>query len=525
MPKPRKYVRHKGKTVDGVSWSNDGGYYIIRDGKRQYFGKGDLDLWRAKAAYNKLTIAEPMWVLPEGSQTREELLSMGMPEDLIDAHPELIEAQRYSRLNPEYGKGRTSSEVNREILTEMFGPREAAVWESQRNSTNPDGRILTITQVGVEYRKWYLAERGCDIEALQAQAEEQRQALAEEITRLRKIQKQPRQAIGPSIKRDGPSRKRQSRITALNRRMKRLSFVDLLDPPRRNVYREHVRNFEEFTAFIKARHQDQDISVAQISGEDLRAYFSAVTGVVAKRKLGDKWRNARFQSVTTAFRRVKKLFPEAAWPQGFFGEDGTLAILEQKNTATEGQKTLITPGEFNLLLAAADTQWRAVLDLALNCALENRSIAEIEWRHIDFDKRLMIFPRPKTKRIRQTPLLDPTLAALRQWQEESGREEGKVFLTWHGGQWLNGTDSVGKHFDLLKAKVLEQGGPSIPATFKSLRKTAASTVSRVVKDERAVDFLLGHAPNKSWRHYVAFAPDFLWDAVRAIELTYFSQGQ
>ncbi|NLE60136.1 MAG: hypothetical protein GX616_17440, partial [Planctomycetes bacterium] len=98
MPKPRKYVRHKGKTVDGVSWSDDGGYYIIRDRKRQYFGRGDLDLWRAKAAYNKLTIAEPMWVLPEGSQTREELLSMGMPEDLIDAHPELIEAQRYSRL-------------------------------------------------------------------------------------------------------------------------------------------------------------------------------------------------------------------------------------------------------------------------------------------------------------------------------------------------------------------------------------------------------------------------------------------
>ena len=34
--------------------------------------------------------------------------------------------------------------------------------------------------------------------------------------------------------------------------------------------------------------------------------------------------------------------------------------------------------------------------------------------------------------------------------------------------------------------------------------------------ELAVDMLLGHAPNKSWRHYVGLAPDSLHEAVKAI---------
>ena len=83
--------------------------------------------------------------------------------------------------------------------------------------------------------------------------------------------------------------------------------------------------------------------------------------LVAQRKLTQKARNTRFQAVTTAFRRVKKRHPDAAWPQGFFGEDGTLAILEQKDTVAEAQKTLILAHKFHALVDVADTQWKSIL--------------------------------------------------------------------------------------------------------------------------------------------------------------------
>lgn len=95
-------------------------------------------------------------------------------------------------------------------------------------------------------------------------------------------------------------------------------------------------------------------------------------------------------------------------------------------------------------------------------------------------------------------------------------------MTWQGGEWLNGTDSLGKHFNLLKAAVKKKIEAVIPATFKALRKTASSVVMEATKDERAVDMLLGHAPAKTWRFYVGFAPDYLHEGVKAIADQYFT---
>jgi integrase len=204
-----------------------------------------------------------------------------------------------------------------------------------------------------------------------------------------------------------------------------------------------------------------------------------------------------------------------------FGADGTLAILECRNTQPAGRKTLLTPSEFKALVEVADTQWRAILHLALNAALSNADIAAIRWEHLDLDNRLMVFPRVKNGRMRQTPLADATVAALQKWKKQTKNRTSNVFLTWQGTKWVDGTDSIAKHFDLLKDAVKKRTGASIPATFKSLRKTASSCAMQRLGNEIAVDMLLGHAPNKSWRHYVGFAPDFLREATDAIASEFF----
>jgi len=54
MPRRRIYVIRNGKTVDGVSYSADGKYYIIKRGKRQYFCKSDVGVRLARTEYDRL---------------------------------------------------------------------------------------------------------------------------------------------------------------------------------------------------------------------------------------------------------------------------------------------------------------------------------------------------------------------------------------------------------------------------------------------------------------------------------------
>jgi integrase len=175
-------------------------------------------------------------------------------------------------------------------------------------------------------------------------------------------------------------------------------------------------------------------------------------------------------------------------------------------------------------VAVADVQWKAILLLSMNAALANTDVAEIQWKHIGLTKKLMIFPRPKTGRIRKTPLAPEIVKALRAWKKKAKatRPENSVFLTWQGTKWVTATDSITKHWNLLRKKV----DGEIAATFKALRKTASSTAmaSGISQAELATDMLLGHCPNKTWRYYVGFAPEFLTDAVEAIRAKFFTDG-
>jgi len=353
---------------------------------------------------------------------------------------------------------------------------------------NPGGQRLTIAEVGEFYRALYVRER-CDIQDAKHKAD--------------------------TANASGRAKKNRNGYT----------WLDFVTPSVRKYHNEHERYYAEFVEFV-----GPDAHVDELTGGIFRDYRYHVQQI-AKRKASQQknpitnpgtWANKRYAAVIAAMRRAKRRYPEAAWAKGLFGDDGLLKILEAKRAIVHGKHVPVTPREFRKMLDVADTQWRALLMLGLNCALRNSDMM-IPWSAIDWDNKLMKYPRPRTGHKRITPLAEETIAALKEWRAESKSERDEIFITWHGTPWQGSTDSIGKHWDILRDRVEQETGHRIPATFTGLRKTPGPLIlaADVPNANPAVQYLLGQKPNDSWRHYVDVAPDCLYAAVEVIRKHFF----
>ena len=123
-----------------------------------------------------------------------------------------------------------------------------------------------------------------------------------------------------------------SKWTKSLRRRKLAKFIDFVARrSEKQHYREHKSYFREFVKFLDAEFHP-DVTVDELTAEHFRKYRDHVrAGARRSKKVTNKdiWMNRRLGAVTTAFRRVKKEY-DLAWSQGIFGEDGNLAILEQR---------------------------------------------------------------------------------------------------------------------------------------------------------------------------------------------------
>ena len=201
--------------------------------------------------------------------------------------------------------------------------------------------------------------------------------------------------------------------------------------------------------------------------------------------------------------------------------------LEQITIVSQ-EAAVFTPSEMRLVLENAPKQITVIITVALNCALGNKDIAELRWMDIDTERGVLDYRRPKTHKMRRTPLWPETISLLQAWRKTKGRvkPESLVFTTRNGNPWVRTItkgekrtpdDGIGKELN----KLLHNLGIKRPRlSFYSIRHTATTWATEYVENDQLVkegnEFLLGHASNEMWKRYNHAIPPSVKQAVAAI---------
>jgi integrase len=152
---------------------------------------------------------------------------------------------------------------------------------------------------------------------------------------------------------------------------------------------------------------------------------------------------------------------------------------------TEGPE-LVQPG----------MQLKAMVLLGINCGFGNADCARLPLDAIDWTTGSIDYPRPKTGIPRRCILWPETLAAIQEAiahrpEPKTSELAGRVFITHFGGSWAKDTPDcpIAKE----SAKLLHRLGINSRKGlgFYTLRHTFR-TVADEVKDQPAVDFIMGH---------------------------------
>jgi integrase len=140
-------------------------------------------------------------------------------------------------------------------------------------------------------------------------------------------------------------------------------------------------------------------------------------------------------------------------------------------------------------IEAAGPQLRAMVLLGVNCGLGNADVGRLEWRHVDLAAGWLDYPRPKTGVRRRGKLWPETVAAL----EGLGKaRSGLVFVTSRGNSFAKpkADNPVAKEFRKLLIEIKHH---RVGVGFYGLRR-AFETIAGESRDQVAVDYVMGHAP-------------------------------
>jgi integrase len=180
---------------------------------------------------------------------------------------------------------------------------------------------------------------------------------------------------------------------------------------------------------------------------------------------------------------------------------------------------MFSAAEIRRMLEAADPALKAMIYLGINGALGNTDCGSLQWRHIDFDRGWLTFPRPKTGIARRCPLWPETLEALRaaiavRPQPKDDKYRDRIFVSDRGLPWtadatLREDGTTGPRIDCVtKAfrRLLDNLGLYRKRHgFYTLRHVFATIASSTL-DQPAIDQITGHcdhAISAMYREYVA----------------------
>jgi integrase len=161
--------------------------------------------------------------------------------------------------------------------------------------------------------------------------------------------------------------------------------------------------------------------------------------------------------------------------------------------AKQGAK-LFTAEEVRRMIDAAGPTMRAMIFLGINAGFGNADCGTLPLSAVDLEKGIIDYARPKTGIPRRCALWPETIEAMRKAMEKRPapkREEGAglVFLTKYGYGW-NKDVNAGPVTQEMR-KLLKKLGINGHRNFYTLRHTFR-TIADEIKDQPAVDFVMGH---------------------------------
>jgi len=276
-----------------------------------------------------------------------------------------------------------------------------------------------------------------------------------------------------------------------------------------NLYLEHQdarvkvgelsirHNLDQTTCLrILVRILGQHCSVDEISALDLQNY---------KKKLQKRYGSPHRTNLSIAV--MKAMFHWAKKNEVLSRIPNIDAVSKVKVLRKE--RPTFTVEQTKKLLDKASPQMYAMILLGLNCGFGGTDCSGLLWEHVNFKRSRICYPRGKTGVLRNLPLWQETVEALKALPNC----EQRIFNTPTGKAWVRmiktvgkddnikytKNDSVGKEFSKLlkKAGIKTEKGVG----FYTLRRTAATLAARS-GDPFAVQRLLGHADLKMATTYV-----------------------
>lgn len=194
---------------------------------------------------------------------------------------------------------------------------------------------------------------------------------------------------------------------------------------------------------------------------------------------------------------------------------------KQRDKQQKGNR-VFEPHEVQTLLELADPQLKAMILLAANAGFGNSDCAMLPISAIDFQKKTIDYPRPKTGVERIVPMWDETAEALQQVinnrkQAKNPADGNLVFLTRCGQPWVR--------YDIVETNRAGRAGikprqcDAIATAFSKLLKVAGfngrglsfyrlrhtfETVGSGARDQVALDNIMGHADSSMSAQYRAY---------------------
>ncbi|HEX5244369.1 MAG TPA: hypothetical protein VFW23_13985 [Tepidisphaeraceae bacterium] len=218
---------------------------------------------------------------------------------------------------------------------------------------------------------------------------------------------------------------------------------------------------------------------------------------------------------------------------------------EQREREKKYGKPIFTPREVRILLKYARGQLRAMILLAVSCAMSQRDIGELEWSHVDLETGYLDYTRRKTEMLRQAWLWPEVVAALKEVRDDKARSkvanpafENRVFRTRWGrpfwyevkldkptkkGGTLKRVEHVSSEFRKLIARIDERRrkramkrGRKVPLplsrfgrNFRALRRTfrtASEGANISPRRQNTIRRIMGHEFGDNDPHYLRAMP-------------------